>query len=140
MLEKVEPAIDELLADMENNKRGILPLKPGSSIKEYTVDFCQGAPGIIPLLTVAAEVYPHKKNRILDAARLAAELTWKEGLLPQGNGLASGIAGNGYLMHTLYRTLHRRGICDKNKKLQDEAMIWWERAHLFARAMFEPDV
>ena len=30
---------------------------------EYTVDFCKGTPGVIPLLTVASEIFKEKKEK-----------------------------------------------------------------------------
>ena len=76
----------------------------GLKLNGYSVDFCHGSPGVIPLLTLAADVFPFERNKYLAAAEKAGELTWKEGLLKKGNGLCHGIAGNGYVMHNLSRS------------------------------------
>ena len=44
------------------------------------VSFCQGTSGVIPLLTLAAEVFQTDlRARCLQAAHLAGELTWQQG-------------------------------------------------------------
>ena len=40
----------------------------------------------------------------MQAAQLAGEITWDEGILLKGSGICHGITGNGYLLHNLYRT------------------------------------
>jgi hypothetical protein len=34
---------------------------------------------------------------------MVGEVLWQRGLLVKGNGLCHGIAGNGFLLHSLYR-------------------------------------
>jgi hypothetical protein len=38
--------------------------------------FCHGAPGAIPMLCLAAEVWPHLADRLLIAASEAGAATW----------------------------------------------------------------
>ena len=85
--------------DKENGR-----MPTGKNINEYSVDFCHGSPGLIPLLTLAAGVFPTEKQKYWSVVEKAGELTWKEGLLRKGNGLCHGIAGNGYIMHNLNRS------------------------------------
>jgi hypothetical protein len=69
-----------------------------------------------------------KDKNMLDVAVKMGEITWKYGLLLKGNGLCHGISGNGYFLHTLFRTLKE---CGEDK----QAEIWQIRAHLFAQAL-----
>jgi hypothetical protein len=53
-VEAIIYTIDNLLQIIE--KYNCLPLQPESEV--YTVDFCHGAPGVIPMLCTAAELFP----------------------------------------------------------------------------------
>ena len=44
-------------------------------------------------------------DRLVKAAIEIGEFVWQEGLLKKGNGLCHGVAGNAYMMHSLYRKL-----------------------------------
>ena len=55
------------------------PAKVGTL--DYTVDFCKGSPGLIPMFILAVEVFPKIADYCLLAAEEAGKLTWKEGLL-----------------------------------------------------------
>jgi hypothetical protein len=61
------------------------------------------------MLTEAVQVFPHMRDRLLEAAESLGELTWEQGLLCKGNSLCHGITGNGYLLHCLYRTFNNLG-------------------------------
>jgi hypothetical protein len=47
----------------------------------------------------------------MKAANKLGEITWKEGISSLSKGLYKGIAGNGYLIHSLYREY--RSMCIK---------------------------
>lgn len=81
---------------MELNDGGCLPLVKGGT--EYEVSMLNGSPGTIPLLTAAAGMFPDLEEALIACAIKAGERTWTEGFVLQGNGLASGITGNGYAM------------------------------------------
>ena len=64
---------------------------------------CHGAPGVLPMLTVAVELFPKMRDDLISAALKAGKKTWKYGLILKGNGLCHGISGNGYALHSLFR-------------------------------------
>jgi len=66
------------------------------------VHWCHGAPGIIPTLCKAYEVFG--EERYLVAARRAGDCVWSSGLLRKGLGVCHGIAGSALSQLTLYRT------------------------------------
>jgi len=65
------------------------------------VQWCHGAPGALQLYSRAYEVFRNPKY--LAAAELAADYTWKRGLLTKGLMTCHGISGNAYMILTLYR-------------------------------------
>ena len=75
----------------------------------------------------------------MKVAETSAVVTWKYGLLRQGSGLSQGIAGNGYLMHNIYRayTMHAALEIndDKKEKFSKMAEKWRTRVFLFANAI-----
>lgn len=91
----------------------------GQGNKTYSVTFCSGAPGTIPMLCTAVEVFsnnPTFVDRLLYCALKVGELTWQQGLILKGNGLCHGISGNGYLLHCLFRAYSRFAKTAKDKK------------------------
>jgi len=100
LMAAIEGSLYQILDTMGDS--GVLPIKQGES--SYQVNFFHGAPGAIPMLTQAAWAFPHLRDRLLDTASKAGELTWNEGFIPQDNGLSNGCAGNGYALHCLFRT------------------------------------
>jgi hypothetical protein len=60
------------------------------------------------------EIFPQIAAELLDVSLKAGQITWEEGLRCTGNGLYTGIAGNGYLLHTLYRTLNKLAENEKD--------------------------
>ena len=72
--------------------------KPG-----YAIQFCNGAPGIVPVCVLGAELFPDLEKPCLTVCRSVGELIWSEGLVLKGNGLCHGISGNGYALHCLHR-------------------------------------
>jgi len=68
------------------------------------VHWCHGAPGIIPTLCKAYEVFGD--DRYLRGAIRAGECVWARGLLRKGLGVCHGIAGSALSQLTLYRATH----------------------------------
>jgi len=64
--------------------------------------WCHGAPGILPTLCRAYEVFGDERYR--DAARRAADAVWSFGLLRKGHGVCHGIAGSALSLLAMYRT------------------------------------
>ncbi|CEL93589.1 unnamed protein product [Vitrella brassicaformis CCMP3155] len=87
---------------------------------DHLVHFCHGAPGAILMFVKAYQVYGDV--RYLRAAERAGECVWRYGLLRKGPGTCHGIAGNGYVLLTLFR-------CTRHRK-------WLHRACEFAGFMF----
>ncbi len=92
--------MDPLLSNVEAHY-GYLPAKLGENTK--TLDFQHGSPGTIPLIALAARIFPNLRARCIYVAETAAELTWREGLLLRGNGISLGITGNAYCLLALSR-------------------------------------
>ena len=109
--------------------------------KEYTVDFCQGSPGVMPLLCEACSFYPDKKQSYIKVAELIGDSIWKEGLLLKGNGLCHGIAGNAYMLHSLYRVINklRRETTDEEdmQTLMLRSIYWRDKCLEFVKAMYD---
>lgn len=80
---------------------GNLPSSLGSR-DDRLVQWCHGAPGLIPTM-LKAEAALGGGGRYLAAARAAARAVWERGLLRKGVGLCHGISGNGYAFISLYR-------------------------------------
>eukprot|EP01135_Chromosphaera_perkinsii_P002573 Nk52_evm89s224 gene=Nk52_evmTU89s224 len=77
---------------------------PSNSSPSKLVQWCHGAPGIVPLLCRYMKVYG---NQLLDNSPLEAALAcvWARGLLTKGFGLCHGLSGNGYAFLLAGRTL-----------------------------------
>lgn len=85
---------------------GNLPSSVTSTSGGVLVQWCHGAPGLIPLLARAVRhAGPSAAPARLYAAplRRAAEVTWRRGLLKKGPGLCHGASGNGYALLSAYR-------------------------------------
>ncbi|KAI8477471.1 MAG: Lanthionine synthetase C-like protein [Monoraphidium minutum] len=80
---------------------GNLPSSLGSQ-EDRLVQWCHGAPGLIPTL-LKAESALGGGGRYLGAARRAAEAVWARGMLTKGVGLCHGISGSGYALLSMYR-------------------------------------
>ncbi|GBF88577.1 hypothetical protein Rsub_01292 [Raphidocelis subcapitata] len=79
---------------------GNLPSSLGSR-EDRLVQWCHGAPGLIPTMIKAEEALGG--GRYLAAAEEAARAVWARGLLRKGVGLCHGISGNGYALLSLWR-------------------------------------
>ena len=55
------------------------------------------------------------KDRLITAAVKIGEKTWEKGISSVSNGLYNGTAGNGYLMHSLYREFRSMCIAEQNE-------------------------
>ncbi|KAL2825092.1 hypothetical protein BDW59DRAFT_162038 [Aspergillus cavernicola] len=87
----------------------IPPRSSSSSRKSPLVQICHGAPAILGLLGCAMKCPNLSLNHWTpewdDAARLATNRVWEEGLLSKGGSLCHGIAGNAWpllLLHDVY--------------------------------------
>eukprot|EP01119_Soliformovum_irregulare_P001112 TRINITY_DN10826_c0_g1_i2.p1 TRINITY_DN10826_c0_g1~~TRINITY_DN10826_c0_g1_i2.p1 ORF type:complete len:464 (+),score=78.37 TRINITY_DN10826_c0_g1_i2:155-1393(+) len=90
---------------------------PANDIAEKEMElyhWCHGAPGVLFTMNRAYEVFG--ETRFLRAAKHAADVTWRKGLLTKGNGLCHGIAGNGYALLDVYRTTKDEEYLDRALK------------------------
>ena len=76
-----------------------------SKSKGQLVQFCHGSTGAIPCLLLATEVFKGSNlaEKCFNAAVLAGENVWEEGILKKGYGLCHGISGNAYSLLSLYK-------------------------------------
>ena len=88
---------------------------PALGAKNYLVQYCHGAPGMIICL---ADLPSGVDATFDDLLNKGGELIWKAGPLVKGSNLCHGTAGNGYA----FLKLHRRTSETK----------WLERARVFA--------
>jgi hypothetical protein len=139
----LELAVTESTLDILEmfEKKGCCPDRFESD--EVNVEWCRGAPGLIPLFSLASSILPHYKMRLLKALTACGEITWKQGLLLKGNNLCHGIAGNGYMLHSVYRTYDKLAILMENFKspeaesLRAQAELWKSRSFMFAYAILD---
>jgi hypothetical protein len=104
LMEAIENTLNKLVSIIESSDA--LPTKEGDP--DYIIDFFHGISGVIPLFTLAMEVYPKMENKFIQAAHKAGQITWKQGFLMHGTGLGQGFTGNGYALHSLYRAFLRQ--------------------------------
>ncbi|HMJ12022.1 MAG TPA: LanC-like protein [Polyangiaceae bacterium] len=98
----VAGAVDGLLA--LQSEQGNFPTLLGGSESPREADlvhWCHGAPGMLPTLCKAYELFG--EDRYLDAARRAADCVWSHGILRKGLGICHGIAGSVLSLLTVYR-------------------------------------
>jgi lantibiotic modifying enzyme len=79
----------------------------GEYDRTYSVNFCAGQAGVIPMLIEAAQLFPMVRERCLLQAINMARITYKEGLTHIGNSLSHGISGNAFLINSLSRCFHK---------------------------------
>lgn len=97
---------------------GNFPSYPGNK-NDDTVHFCHGAPGAVPMLCLAYQIY--NESSYLQAALRAGEDVWRRGLLLKGNCLCHGTSGNAYSFLALFNAAGDQ--------------IWLNRALRFAYVM-----
>jgi hypothetical protein len=104
LVKAIEATLEKLLTLLEKNK-GLLPDTgfDDNSSSDFHIHFCTGTPGVIPLMLEAINIFPRLRDRLMKAAIDAGTITWERGLIFKGNSLCHGIAGNGYLLHCIYR-------------------------------------
>lgn len=68
------------------------------------MEFCSGTPGLIPVACLAMQLFPDQMEELFEMAQQVAEVTWQKGLIIKGTGLCHGIAGNAYILHSMYKT------------------------------------
>ena len=95
----IQCTLDGLLATQLPS--GNFPVKDSGRREGHLVHWCHGAPGIVPLLYQAHQVYGDVKY--LKAMELALQCVWQFGLLRKGFGTCHGITGNAYPLLCLYR-------------------------------------
>ncbi|GAM23125.1 hypothetical protein SAMD00019534_063000 [Acytostelium subglobosum LB1] len=90
---------------------GNYPSRPENE-HDRLMQWCHGAPGVIPTLLRAATFFDDGGFRVtndyLARAEMASEAVWTYGVLTKGVGLCHGISGNAYsflllYMHTRYK-------------------------------------
>ena len=83
---------------------GNFPSSLESSHRDLLVQFCHGAPGVLPMLCLAGPAAQKLAiERLLESTEAAAEVVWARGLLTKGHGLCHGVSGNAYAFLSLFR-------------------------------------
>lgn len=134
----IENTLDKILSVMEVT--GCLPDTENDQM--YATNFCHGSPGAIPMLTLASQMFPNLMSRLLASAVDAADFAWNQGFSVRCNGLSCGLAGNGYLLHCLYRTFDRLAqqaeSADQKHLFHKAAQTWRTRSIAYAVALTNP--
>ena len=73
-------------------------------------------------------MFEQARDRAMKVAEECGETIWKEGLLKKGNGLCHGIAGNGYMLHSIFRHYDRLYMYEDDLKQQK---VWMHVADLW---------
>ncbi|CAE7653138.1 Lancl2, partial [Symbiodinium microadriaticum] len=112
--------------------------------EDRLVQWCHGAPGLVHLLCLAAETFPHRTEWCLQRAEIACECVWERGLLKKGLGLCHGISGNAYCFVAIARALIKqanfsegRGDFETAMSHRTKAEMYMLRAHTYAEFMIE---
>ncbi|KAF2069487.1 hypothetical protein CYY_009197 [Polysphondylium violaceum] len=95
----IQDSLDFLMGTMLPS--GNFPSRPQNK-NDRLVQFCHGAPGVIPTL-VKAYSYFNKNPKYLDCAIKSSNAIWKHGLLVKGSGICHGISGNAYSFLLIYK-------------------------------------
>jgi hypothetical protein len=85
-------------------KLGYMPEKVGENPSRVKHNTAYGSPGVIPMLTVASEVFLHMKYRLLEMAEVIGKSAYENSDDLGNNSLREGVVGNAYVLHNLYRT------------------------------------
>ena len=99
-------------------KSGNFPSSLESIFKDQLVQFCHGAPGVIPMMALAKS-QKLGIDGLVKACDNAVNVTWSQGLLTKGHGLCHGVSGNAYAFLSMYRHTH-------NIKYLRQAMMFAE--------------
>ena len=67
------------------------------------------------MLLKATELFTGLNGRIMKVAKKAGEITWRKGILKASGGLMTGTSGNGYFLHSLFRTFSKLAKESQNK-------------------------
>ena len=65
LLDKLELTLEHIVYQLKQQD-GKLTLNEGS--QEYVVNFSEGTPGVIPLLSAAADLFPHLADDLIELA------------------------------------------------------------------------
>ncbi|EFA81797.1 bacterial lantibiotic synthetase component C-like protein [Heterostelium album PN500] len=95
----IRESLDYLVSTMLPS--GNFPTRTDSD-SDRLVQFCHGAPGIIPTL-VKAYSYFNNDPKYLECAKYSSNVIWKYGLLTKGTGLCHGISGNTFSFLLIYK-------------------------------------
>jgi hypothetical protein len=121
--ELVAGAVDGLLSlQSEYGNFPTLLEGPDAPREADLVHWCHGAPGILPTICKAYEVFGER--RYLEAARRAADCVWSNGILRKGLGICHGIAGSVLSLLTVYRTTREK--CHLYQALRMCEAMWCE--------------
>jgi hypothetical protein len=112
-----------------------------------SVNFAMGKPGAIPLFCAAMDLFPSMKGNLIKACEMIGELIWKKGIRDNSNGLMEGTAGNGYMLHCLYRTLAKkasetsfRDFDAQGSVLLQKSYLWRARCFKLTESLIDPDI
>ncbi|VVD05218.1 unnamed protein product [Leptidea sinapis] len=95
----VKPSIDWLLSLRFSS--GNFPSSLGSSSGDRLVQWCHGAPGLVPLCIAAYKIF--KEEKYLKIALQCGEVVWERGLCTKGYSICHGVSGNTYAFLQLYQ-------------------------------------
>ncbi|XP_050664445.1 lanC-like protein 2 isoform X4 [Leptidea sinapis] len=95
----VKPSIDWLLSLRFSS--GNFPSSLGSSSGDRLVQWCHGAPGLVPLCITAYKIF--KEEKYLKTALQCGEVVWERGLCTKGYSICHGVSGNTYAFLQLYQ-------------------------------------
>jgi len=96
----------------------LVPPYPNTS--DVLVQWCHGAPGFMPLLTRAYQLWGDTKY--LASADLASNCTWMRGILTKGLMLCHGVSGNTYQFLYMYNALQNPKYLWRAIKFQEYAL------------------
>lgn len=94
------------LASLERSD-GNYPTREDATKDAELVQWCHGAPAFAVLFARAYELW--KNDKVLAAAKRAADCVWRQGLLKKGLGVCHGMSGNGYVFLKLFQATGVRG-------------------------------
>jgi hypothetical protein len=104
--------VENILFLLEKTK-GLLPQEFKHDFK-FLCHFCNGSPGLIPMLVESSQLFDSLREDCLKTAEHIGEIIWKHGLLLKGNCLCHGVSGNSILLHSLYRAYSKMSSFEKN--------------------------
>ncbi|XP_030031348.2 lanC-like protein 2 [Manduca sexta] len=95
----IKPTLDWLIS--QRFQSGNLPSSLNSSNGDRLVQWCHGAPGLVPLCILAYKVF--EEDKYLKIALQCGDVIWQRGLCTKGYSLCHGVSGNAYAFLQLYQ-------------------------------------